>query len=457
MYEEIYAAARELHAVEITEIKEENEYVTESGKPLPPFVRVKAVARPTEVSYIRIELWLPKKWNGIFLGTGNGGMAGIIRIDKLEQGLYRECATAHTDMGTSDGVRRGFGAKEIWEDFGWRSTKIMTDVGKALTRAYYGKEIEKSYFIGNSTGGQQALTVVQRFPEDYDGVVAGVPVTDRIHLHTYFLWMHTALHDEHGTPLFSPEEVPEITRLAVKYGKKQGMLKENQNFFTESYLPKKYANDFVDYLAAESTFNEAQIEALRAVYVGPINPVTGERIYCGMPIGSESMNHGIVNCLAEKAPFFFIVQWLFGGEYDGRHFDFSADLRRLDEAMAADLNAENADLSPFFARGGKLFMFSGSADPCVPYPPTLNYFGKVVETCGAEETYKHMRYFVIPGQDHRAGVARYGKAVMNGEHVINDNLAVIRAWVEEGIAPGCFDVITPNGEDYSVERVFAWE
>ena len=457
MYEEIYAAARELHAVEITEIKEENEYVTESGKPLPPFVRVKAVARPTEVSYIRIELWLPKKWNGIFLGTGNGGMAGIIRIDKLEQGLYRECATAHTDMGTSDGVRRGFGAKEIWEDFGWRSTKIMTDVGKALTRAYYGREIGKSYFIGNSTGGQQALTVVQRFPEDYDGVVAGVPVTDRIHLHTYFLWMHTALHDEHGHPLFSPEEVPEITRLAVKYGKKHGMLKENQNFFTESYLPKKYANDFVDYLAAESTFNEAQIEALRAVYVGPINPVTGERIYCGMPIGSESMNHGIVNCLAEKAPFFFIVQWLFGGEYDGRHFDFSADLRRLDEAMAADLNAENADLSPFFARGGKLLMFSGSADPCVPYPPTLNYFGKVVETCGAEETYKHMRYFVIPGQDHRAGVARYGKAVMNRERVIKDNLAVIRAWVEEGITPDCFDIVTPNGEDYSVERVFAWE
>ena len=102
-------------------------------------------------------------------------------------------------------------------------------------------------------------------------------------------------------------------------------------------------------------------------------------------------------------------------------------------------------------------MFSGSADPCVPYPPTLHYFGKVVETCGAEETYKHMRYFVIPGQDHGAGVARYGKAVMNGEREIFGNLDVIRAWVEEGIAPGSYDVVTPNGEDYSVERVFAWE
>ena len=457
MYEEIYASARALDAVEITEITEENEYATAQGKPLPPFTRVKLTARPTSASDIRIELWLPKDWNGIFLGTGNGGMAGLIRIEKLEQGLLWGCATAHTDMGTSNGVRRGVGSKELWEDFGWRSTKIMTDVGKALTRAHYGREIGKSYFIGNSTGGQQALTMAQRFPADYDGIVAGVPVTDRLHLHTYFLWMHTALHDEQGNPLFRAEEVPEITRLAVKYGRAKGLLKENQSFFTESFLPKKHANDFVDFLAAESGFSEAQIEALRKVYVGPFDPEMGERIYCGMPIGAESMRHGIADCLGERCPFFFIFQWLFGVDYDGRRFDFSADLRRLDEAMAQDLNAENADLSPFFARGGKLFMFSGSADPCVPYPPTLHYFGKVVETCGAEETYKHMRYFVIPGQDHGAGVARYGKAVMNGEREIRGNLDVIRAWVEEGIAPGSFDVVTPNGEEYSVERVFAWE
>jgi feruloyl esterase len=186
MYEEIYASARALGTVEITEITQENAYVTADGKALPPFTRVKLVARPTSASDIRIELWLPKEWNGLFLGTGNGGMAGVIRIEKLEQGLLSGCATAHTDMGTSDGVRRGVGSKALWEDFGWRSTKIMTDVGKALTRAHYGKEIEKSYFIGNSTGGQQALMMAQRFPEDYDGIVAGVPVTDRIHLHTYF-------------------------------------------------------------------------------------------------------------------------------------------------------------------------------------------------------------------------------------------------------------------------------
>lgn len=448
------------HDTEIVSVTEEREYKTQKGRALPSFVRIRLVSKPSESSHIRHELWLPEDWNGIFLGTGNGGLAGVIRIEKLEFGTFRGCATAHTDMGTYDGTRRGVNCPDVHKDFGWRATYLMTVVGKQLTEAYYGRSIRHSYFVGGSTGGQQALTMAQRYPDQYEGIVAGVPVTDRNHLHAYFVWCYNKLRDTHGKPLFDAEDAPRITQKVMEYCHSIKAIPEEENFLTDSYVNYGgFIDRFIQYLAeSDIGFNEAQLAALDAVYRGPVDSRTGERIYCGMPMGSESNNHGIVSFLGDKCPYFFPFTWAFGEDFRPEDFEFEEQIDVLDGALAYELNATNPDLSAFFDRGGKLFMFSGSADPCVPYPPHTAYFGRVNEVCGRDKTWAGMRYFVIPGQDHKAGVARYGKAVMNGDVVISDNLAVIRKWCEKGIDPCSFDVVTPNGGDsFVTKRIFAWE
>jgi feruloyl esterase len=147
---------------------------------LPPFCRVAATLRPTPDSNIKIELWMPEKdWNGRFLGTGNGGGAGKISYRSLALGMRRGFATANTDMGTSPEANAVVGHPERWADFGYRSTHQMTVVSKQILQAYYNKPQSHAYFVGCSTGGGQGLMEAQRFPSDYNGIIAGAPANNR--------------------------------------------------------------------------------------------------------------------------------------------------------------------------------------------------------------------------------------------------------------------------------------
>jgi feruloyl esterase len=151
---------------------------------------VKLLLQPAKGSNINVEVWLPDtaKWNGRFLGLGNGGAAGKINSGSLAGYSAAGYAVATTDMGTAPNADSGIGNREVWKDFGYRATHLMTVVGKQLVQAHYGKGPEYSYFSGGSTGGQQALQEAQRYPEDYDGITAAVPAHCRAPLHAYFLW-----------------------------------------------------------------------------------------------------------------------------------------------------------------------------------------------------------------------------------------------------------------------------
>ena len=448
-----------LESTEITSITEETEYITEKGKQLPPFTRIRLVSKPSETSLIFHELWLPNDWNGIFLGTGNGGIGGKIVYKVLEHGVWKRCAAINTDMGSSNGRVRGVKDPEVWKDYGWRATALMTKVGKQITEAFYGEKIKHSYFFGASTGGQQALMLAQRYPTEYNGIIAGVPANDRTHLHTYFLWCWNKMRGASGQLLFKREDFAAITERAAEYSAKSGLCLVGEKFVSIPSSANEFIDGFIDYLSkCDPSLTAEQLSALKDIYSGPVDVRTGKQIYCGMPIGSECIGCGMIDMLGEESPHFYPFVWTFGEGYDGRNFDFSADMETVDNELDENLNANNADLREFFDNGGKLFMYSGSADPCVPFQWALRYYARVSIRCGPRKTYRHLRYFVIPGQDHKAGVARYGKAVMNGDVVIADNLAIIRKWCEEGVDPRCFDVVTPNGGESTVtKRIFAWE
>lgn len=413
---------------------------------LPKFYRVVLLSEPGSGSHIYTEVWLPEDWNGIFLGLGNGGMAGSISYWGLTGHIRQGYAAANTDLGTSRGRNSGINNPDVWKDFGWRATHIMTESAKALILSLYGRKAEYSYFIGGSTGGQQALAEAQRFPVDYDGIIAGVPANNRTLLHTYFLWNHVHLRPKNKGALFSVSEIQAVTDSAVKYFQTMGDGIEGDNFISFPKAEENIINGFADFLSREHPeFSNVQLNALKAVYTGPVNPSDGERIYNGMPIGSEIYGCGIDECQQEESPHFYPFIWTFGENYDGYDFDFDKDLELLNNKLAEDLNANSPDLSEFMQNGGKLIMYSGSADPCVPYPDAMNYYDRVTKQMGGyEKTQSFFRYFLLPGKDH--GWSGNGtNAILSGSSDSGE-LEALRLWREEGKAPDSLTAVGYNNK-----------
>ena len=158
---------------------------------LPEFCRVMAVSRPANDSEIHFEVWMPApaNWNRKFEGTGNGGFSGSLSYSTMADALNRGYATAGSDTGhVPDDLTFGVGHPDKIDDWAYRAVHVMTETAKLIVRDYYGRLPQYSYFTGCSTGGQQALTEAQRFPADYDGIVAGDPGHNRIHLMAGAMW-----------------------------------------------------------------------------------------------------------------------------------------------------------------------------------------------------------------------------------------------------------------------------
>jgi feruloyl esterase len=182
------------------------------------FCRVIAVAKPTSDSVINFEVWIPSvtDWNHNFEGVGNGGYTGAIQYGELADALKRGFATASTDTGhTGTDLTFAAGHPEKIADWGYRAIHIMTESAKLIIREYSGVLPKRSFFMGCSTGGHQALSEVQRFPADYDGVVAGDPGNNRVHLNVGFLWAFAATHDANGATILPTSKLPLINKAAL--------------------------------------------------------------------------------------------------------------------------------------------------------------------------------------------------------------------------------------------------
>ncbi|NOU63868.1 tannase/feruloyl esterase family alpha/beta hydrolase [Paenibacillus sp. LMG 31461] len=432
---------------------------------LPEFCRVCLQLRPTSDSNIRVELWLPQDWNGRFLGTGNGGSASYISYNPLALGVRRGYATANTDMGTSPNAFEAIGHPERWVDFGYRATHEMTVAAKSLIQLYYRKSASYAYFMGCSTGGQQALMEAQRYPSDYHGIIAGAPANNRTHLHTGFLWNFKATNQRTGAH-FSKEQIASITRKVVEHGRgKDGGVLHGDNFFTDprvlQFGPETLAASQVDDDGVSLT--EEQISALKLIYAGPTNPRTGERIYTPLPFGSEACGGGLdLQQDPEQLPssLLYPFHWVFGADFDYSTFDFDHDLDTLNERLAPILNANNPDVSEMKALGGKILLYTGMADPLVPYQDALHYYERVIEHQGGlDQTQDFFRLFLVPGMGHCGGGPGLNEIGFRGVSSLpvdreHDILAAMVDWVEHEKAPDTLiatafiDGFAPNGMDF---------
>lgn len=384
---------------------------------LPPRTIVKIVLNPAKGSNINVEIWLPDaaKWNGRFLGMGNGGAAGNINPISFTGPLKGGYAVATTDMGTAPNASSGIGNPEVWKDFGFRATHLMTVTAKQIVKAYYGKDPSYSYFNGGSTGGQQGLQEAQRYPEDYDGIFSNIPAHCRTPLHSYFLWNDQILQkcpftdSQHANIIAAGNEYMASRETPTTAGK---LVSD----------PRCTSKDIEAVIALamqkDSTLTPAHADAMRKLFDGPKHAVTGERIFPGIPFGSSfNASHGHL----------YLFKWVFGADKNLAEIDFGKDIDTYTAALGPYLNAENADLSRFEQRGGKLLMASGSADSVVPYTASLDYYERVVERMGSlEKTKSFIRFYIIPGMSHGPGP---------GVNSLPSMLELVVNWREKGTAP----------------------
>ena len=384
---------------------------------LPPRTVVKIVLHPAKGSNINVEIWLPDadKWNSRLLGLGNGGAAGHIGPLTLAGPSAGGYAAVTTDMGTAPNADSGIGNPEVWKDFGFRATHLMTVVAKQVVKAYYGKDPDYSYFSGGSTGGQQALQEAQRYPDDYDGIVANIPAHCRTPLHAYFLWNYQIL----SKCPFSDSQEKAVVDAGNEYMASREVPAIAGKFVSDPRCDSKDI-DAVIALAREKdpTLTLEQADALRKLFDGPRHAITGERIFGGIPIGASFK--GADGNL-------YLFKWVFGANKSLEEIDFGKDFDTYTAALGPYLNAENPDLSPFEKRGGKLIMMAGSADQIVPYHSSIDYYEKVIGRTGSlEQVQSFFKFYIIPGMGHGGGP---------GITRLPDMLAAVRAWREKGASP----------------------
>lgn len=385
---------------------------------LPPRTVVKLILSPAKDSHIQVEIWLPmkEKWNGRFLGLGNGGAAGNINSGIFIGPIREGYAVASTDLGTSPNSDSGIGKKDVWKDFGYRATHLMTVEAKRIIHAYYGRNPEFSYFSGGSTGGQQAMQESQRYPEDYDGILAQIPAHCRTPLHAYFLWNYQILRE---CP-FSAEQEANVIAAGNEYmAEREGPQTAGRLISDPRCTQKDIEAVITLALKKDPTLTQQHAEALRKLFNGPVHAVTGERVFNGLPFGST---FGIA------CGNLYLFQWVFGKERKLETINFAEDLDTYTAELGPYLNAENPDLRPFEKHGGKLIIVSGTADSCVPYHATLDYYERVIHTLGSLDlTRSFCRFYMIPGMSHGPG-----PGVNNLPNLLN----LLVQWREKGIPPG---------------------
>ena len=419
------------------------------------FCRVVARVRAAPGSDIGVEVWLPTEgWTGIFHGNGSGGFGGTFALgySGMAEGLRRGFATATTDMGTAPATPLEgdalIGRPRQWRDWGRLSTHVMTTTGKAITRAFYGREARRSYYTGCSTGGQMGLIEALYYPQDYDGILAGAPVIDRTWGHAAVLWDYAAANRAPGR-LLSAAKLELLNRAAIASCARQGHGYAGDRFISDpmrcSFDPQVLRCTGA---GSDDCLTEGEVATARAFYSGPTGR-DGRRLYYGWLPGSEMPGtfgwSFLETPIGGQPPFGALFRWVFGANWDWRGFDVDRDMPVVDARLGPLVNdATRGSLAAFAARGGRLIVFHGLADTLVPPGQSIAFFDRHAALMGGGgRLSRSARLFMVPGMMHCGGGT--GPDSFNttlgipprppSDDARHDLFSALIAWSERGEAP----------------------
>ena len=392
---------------------------------LPAFCRVTATLTPTSDSDIRIEVWLPLAgWNQKFQAVGNGGWAGTISYSALAAGVKDGYATASTDTGHSDGGGAFvLGHPEKLADFSWRSEHEMAVKGKAIVEAFYGSAPRRSYWNGCSTGGRQGLKEAQKFPDDFDGIIAGAPANRSLTGFANAVAMFREADSQVPASKFPMIHRAALDACDANDGLKDGLIADPTKC---SFDPEALLCKGAD---GPSCLTAAEVETVRKIYAPVKDPRTGQELASPLSPGSElgwtSMGSG-----PNPGPL-ALDQWKYvvfkDPNWNWRTFDPGRDAERFYAPENLPMNATDPNLEAFFAHNGKLLLYHGFSDALVPPLQTIKYYQSVLKTMGgAAKTSNNIRLFLAPGMGHCGGG--------DGPNEF-DKISALDRWVEKDDAP----------------------
>jgi feruloyl esterase len=391
---------------------------------LPGHCRVAAVLRPSPDSHIELEVWLPTAdWNGKYLAVGNGGWAGSISFSAMALALREGYATSSTDTGHKGGnAEFAPGHPEKVIDYAYRSVHEMTLKSKAIIAAFYGRAPRYSYWDGCSGGGRQGLMEAQRYPEDFDGIIAGAAANYKIHMNAWKMALQVALSKNPGSLVATAKR--NVLNQAVLAacdaldGVKDGLLTDplKCHFDPATLLCRERDTD--------NCLTAPQVEAVRMAYA-EAKKKTGEVIFPGFPPGGETG----WQMLADEGPIelelgtFRSVLYQ-DPKWDWHNFDLDRDTALAEEKVGY-MDSGNPDLSAFKNRGGKLLMYHGWNDPAISALSSIKYYSSVLAQMGPDQE-NWYRMFLVPGMGHCRGGP--GPDQFNA-------LAALERWREADSAP----------------------
>ncbi len=416
-----------------------------SRKDLPEFCRVAGILHPTGDSVIRFEAWLPQTgWNSRLLNVGNGGFGGSIGYGQMAGNLLRGYATAGSDAGhqaEAEDASWAYHHPEKITDFGYRAVHLTALRSKEIVKAFYGQPQKTAYFDACSDGGREALMEAQRFPEDYDGILAGAPANNWAHMLSAGITT-AQITTRNPAAYISSMKLPAINRASLaacdaQDGLKDGIVSDPAHCkFDPSVLLCKGLDDI-------SCLTSPQIGSLRAFYGGAF--ANGTQIFPGLLPGDEyPLWH---DWLLGNAPT--------GGNYLSGFFRYmvysdptwqpltanpAEALKLAVERTAKDVDATDPDLARFAARGGKLVVYHGWNDPAISPWNTINYAEAVQKKMGSDHAAATMRLYLVPGMEHCVngpGPNVFGQLSLPGANGEGSGaLDLLQMWVENGKAPG---------------------
>ena len=414
---------------------------------LPAHCRVAATLRPSADSVIDIEVWMPEaaRWNGKFQAVGNGGWAGVISYAAMASAVSEGYATASTDTGHKGGnALFAIDHPEKLTDFAYRAVHEMVVTAKATITRYYSQGPRLSYWNGCSTGGRQGLMSAQRYPEDFDAILAGAPANYQTHLHAWDLAVSTPVLKDPASAV--PAAKLEMVNRAVvnacdaRDGVADGVLNEPLKCTFDVASLQCKAGD------AENCLTAPQVAALKRVYE-PVRTSSGQVVFPGKVPGAEMGGApGFAGYVGgQNAPAISVGSFQVAyndAKWDWRTFDLNKDLPVVDQKVGAIVNAVNPDLSKFKARGGKLLMYHGWNDTAISPGNAIDYYTSVQKRMGGRQD-DFIRLFMAPGMNHCGGGV--------GPNQVNW-MAALERWRESGVAPDRIDAVRIGNNRVEVSR-----
>lgn len=391
---------------------------------------------------IQFEVRLPTAtWNGRYFQTGCGGFCGIVPISSCGQALNANFAVGAENTGHvgSDGLW-AYNNRPAEIDFGYRSPHVLSIAAKALIDVYYGQQPAYSYFQGCSTGGRQALSEAERYPTDFNGIVAGDPAMRQNYLAPIAQgWVERVNRDRNGHLILTTDKLPLLHDAVLATcdaldGRTDGVLDDpTRCHFDPGTLTCTSGQD------PTTCLTPAQVAVVRDFYGGP-RTSGGKVLMAGLPFGSElgwaGIDIGTETSLSGAGNFATqVLRYLAfkkdpGPTYTIQDFNMNTGFAKL-RYMARIYNADNPDLRAFRAAGGKLILYHGGADPLISPASSTQFYDDAVKIGGGlTATQRWFRMFLLPGVYHCAGGPGADQV---------DWLSDIQNWVENGQAP---DTIT---------------